>query len=90
MKLILKKNNYRLFRTVKRLVEEATLNAGQTQAIASILLYLDPVTCSFLEGDSVPEYLDSGCRKTLLGQLVAQAIIQKRLEYIHYLGTWPC
>lgn len=79
-----------MFRTVKRLVEEATLNAGQTQAIASILIYLDPVnsqpesvTFSSLEGDTVPEYLDSGCNKTLLGQLVAQAIIQKRLEFIH-------
>ena len=69
-----------VFRTVSRLVDEATKNAGQTEAIAAILTNLDPVNCQDQDptGGQLPEYLDTGAKPTYLGNLVAKAILEKR------------
>ena len=61
------------------MVDEATKNAGQTEAIAAILTNLDPVNCQDQDpaGGQLPEYLDTGAKPTYLGNLVAKAILEK-------------
>ena len=65
---------------MSRLVDEATKNAGQTDAIAAILSILDSVNCQDQDpaGGQLPEYLDTGAKQTYLGHLVAKAILDKR------------